>query len=320
MPTAHLVRRNISALWLAPTIAISLLVGAYLAITLVTANLAAWGQWLRDFAQSPGAAAFAALTAAVIAYSGISRQIKVSRESLAHQKDAAKTDAWWAMFEWVSDRAIPPRKEDEPLPTTVTISTLERLSEVATSGVQKAACAGVIDALTKNIGSRTTEPPLDPDTTSPEPDDTTLAALDSYVESNRGTPAASMLAESFIYEDKVIKSLASLTAADPTLNNLQLQPADAGADAVVDVDGRQVLIQIKTARNPQYVGGMVFETIRKFRTRGSSTDGYLVITPFPSPLRPDQEAELRAVAAQWQAPTDNASLQAALHRASALNS
>lgn len=307
---------RISIVWLIPVFIFSSAVGAYLAITLMTANLANWRQWLRDFAQSPGAAGFAALIAATIAFDGILIQVSVSRASLEHQRQATRADAWWAMFEWASNRAIPSRQEDQPLPTSVTIRTLERLADEATSSVQEAACAGVIDALTRSMDTPTIEPPTDADIDLPERDDSAFAALASYVKSSRGTSAASSVAEALIYENDVLTALASLK--DPTVRILRNPGFDTGADAIAEIDGRRVVIEIKAVRSSERLRGMVLQTIRRLRDRGRDADTYVLITPFPSPLPPEQEAELRAVVAQWRKPEDTASLLAALRRASML--
>ncbi|WP_425864755.1 hypothetical protein [Arthrobacter sp. TWP1-1] len=300
---------------------ISAAIGAYLAVTLATSNLAAWGQWLRDFAQSPGAAAFAALIAAVIAFNGISRQVSVSRESLAHQMQASTADAWWTMFEWASERAIPSRPGDQPLPTSVIVRTLQRLADDATSEVQEAACAGVIDVLTKNIDSAMSEPHQgDADGASSERDESAIAALASYVDSSRGTPAASAIAEALVYKNNVIKSLISLAWDDPTIKVFPKPSlaSDAGFDAIAEVNGHRVVIEIKAHRGAERLSKTASQTISRLRVEGAEADGYLLITPFPSPLAPGQESELRAVATQWSKPEDTASLLEALRRASPL--
>lgn len=307
---------RISIVWLIPVFIFSSAVGAYLAITLMTANLANWGQWLRDFAQSSGAAGFAALIAATIAFGGILKQVSVSRASLEHQREVTRADAWWAMFEWASNRAIPPRQEDQPLPTSVTIRTLERLADEATSSVQEAACAGVIDALTESMDATTIESRADADIELPERNDPVFAALASYVESSRGTSAASHVAETLIYENDVLTALASLE--DSGVKTFRSPRFDTGADAIAEIDGRRVVIEIKAVRSSERLRGMVLQTIRRLRDRGRDTDTYVLITPFPSPLPPEQEAELRAVVAQWRKPEDTASLLAALRRASML--
>jgi hypothetical protein len=320
VPARHRRLRQISVLWLIPVFAAAATLGAYLALALATADLEGLGQWLRDFAKSPGAAAFAALIAAGIAFGGISKQVSVSRAALAQQAEVARSDAWWAMFEWASSRAIPPRHEDQPLPTTVTISTLERLADVATSNVQEAACAGVIDVLTQEIAPPIMKPSPDGAESSAADPDPAFAALTSYVESSRGTPAASAIAEALVYENEVSKALMAVSWQDPSIKIFRNPPSanDTGADAVAEVDGQRVIIEIKYPRSASRLRVMAHETIRRLRARGLDTDTYLLITPFPSPLGRDEESELRAVATQWRAPEDTGSLLAALRQASAL--
>lgn len=56
---------------------VSAAAGAYGALTLATAQLENGGPWLRQFALSPGMAAFAALAAALIAFLGLRKQVQV---------------------------------------------------------------------------------------------------------------------------------------------------------------------------------------------------------------------------------------------------
>jgi hypothetical protein len=307
-------RRSLPAvaiLWLIPLVIISTAAGAFFGIALVSADLAGAGLWLRSFAQSPGAAAFAALIAAAIAFTGISRQVSVSRASLDHQRDAASSDRWWAMFEWVSDRAIPPRRDDEPLPTSVTIATLERLAESATTKVQEAACAGVIDALTKKIEG-TIEEPSGEDTPFPSSDQSqaALLALESYVESSRGTPAASGIAEALIYENNVSKALMSVTLTDPEIRVFRNPPGDA----IAEVGGRRVIIEIKASRDVSQLKSAALRSLRSLREL-YNPDALLLITPVATGLRPEELAPLRAVAVRWSGPSDTDSLAAALRSA-----
>ena len=293
------------------------MVGAYLAVAITTANLSGWGQWTRDFTKSPGAAAFAALVAAAIAFCGISKQVTVSRASLDHERKATRAVGWWAMFEWASDRALPARREDRPLPTSVTIRTLQRLADDATSSVQEAACAGVIDILTQSID---TTGPLSADAASPEPAaSAAVEALASYVQASRGTPAASAAAEALLYEHQVLTALAQLSHEEPTVTIFKNPPSSGdSADAVAEVDGQRVIIEIKYRTTAQGHAKMAAQTLDRMRARGQSNDAYLLVTPFPSPLRPNEESGLRAVATQWVAPKDTPSLLAALRHASAL--
>ncbi|MEN2736915.1 hypothetical protein ABCS02_03910 [Microbacterium sp. X-17] len=252
--------------------------------------------------------------AAAIAFIGISRQVSVSR-------DTARADAWWTMFEWASDRAIPSRLDDQPLPTTVTIRTLQRLADEATSSTQEAACAGVIDVLTKDLDSALSEPLQGQDDGAPnERSDSALAALASYVESSRGTPAASEIAEALVYENDVTKALISLSWEDPSVRIYRDPPMgfDNGVDAIAESDGKRVLIQIKRPSSPDRARAMVSRTISALRSRARESDALLIITPYAPPLPQEQEAELRAVVAQWNQPEDNESLRSALIRATTL--
>ena len=309
---------RVSIYWLVPVFTFSVIAGFCLTITLETANLANWGQWLRDFARSPGAAAFAALVAAAIAFTGISKQVMVSREALAHQRNATRADAWWAMFEWASDRAIPPNKDAQPLPPSVTIRTLQRLSEDASTDVQKAACAGVIDVLTANISDAAMKQgPEDPITPQGERENPALSALNSYVKSNRGTPAASAIAEGLVYENNVLKELISLSWQDPRIKIIRIDSfaVDNGFDAIADVDGQQVAVVIKASKNG---GRRHLQELRNNSVHlGQTVANIPMLLISPSP--PTNElSESGIFATQWRGPEDTATLGADLRRASKL--
>ncbi|MEB7447279.1 hypothetical protein [Arthrobacter koreensis] len=312
---------KVSIAWVILASFLAAVVSAYFAITLATAELANWGMWLRDFAQSPGAAGFAALIAAAIAFTGISSQVAVSKDALEHQRSAARADAWWAMFEWASERAIPPHKDDHPLPPSVTIRTLHRLSDDASTDVQKAACAGVIDVLTAQISE--TDVKQDNDEAAPVPqerNDSALIALGSYVESNRGTPGASTIAEEAVYANRVLKELMFLAWQDPKVRIEQNKSAfgDPGFDAIAEVDGRRVRIVIK-ATDKGSGGVRQIRNIRAHLWGPTENTPMLLITPSSTDLTPEL-AELGIVAARWRDHGDTGALRDSLYRASGITS
>ncbi|MCB2413265.1 restriction endonuclease [Demequina sp. TTPB684] len=321
MPSTRRQLPRVSVAWASAMAVISVVFGVWLGVALAPASQAPWWQGLLDFAKSPGAAAFAALLAAVIAFGGISKQVAVSRASLTHQKESAQADAWWAMFEWASDRAIPRRQDERPLPVSVSIRTLERLAAEATEQVQEAACAGVIDVLTPAIDAAGLGLAVDGrDAVASEGELAGFAALASYVESNAGTPAASFAAEAHVYEFRVASALVSLSTQNPRVKIYRNPPsaADHGADAIAVVDGLRVIIEIKAYRSAAGLPSKILQAIRRLRGRVPDADAILVITTFPADLGPDQESELRATTALWRGPEDDARLLEALLHASSL--
>ncbi|MGY3262240.1 hypothetical protein [Frigoribacterium sp. 2355] len=294
------------------------IVGAYLALALATADLANWGIWARDFAKSPGLAALAAVAAASIAFRGISKQVSVSRAALEHQREAARTAVWWQTFEWASSRALPSSEKDIPLPVAVTISTLHSLSQTTTTDVQKVACAGVIGALT----SRVVAMPGDSAPSLEEPESDASAALDalaSYVEASDGTPAASLKAQAVVeqameYEQQVMTTLAMLSPEVKAFREPQVR--GARADAVVEIGDARVAVAISFARTVQVVRARSLSAATQ-RREGTSIP-LVLVSRFPSPFTPEDEAQLRVVVAQWNSAADNRGLLEALKRASTL--
>lgn len=271
-----------------------------------------WGLWARDFAKSPGAAAFAAVIAASMAFVGISRQVAVSRSALDHQRDAANTTVWWETFEWASTRALPAGETDVPLPDSVTISTLQSLSLTATNDVQRAACAGVIDALTArvDIGTESHEQDVAHET----PSSAALNALTSYVAASGGTRAASAKAEAVVYEHKV---LSALTTFGPDFRVFREPPGtDSRADAVVEVRGEKVAVDVSFARTPQVVRARARSAA--MHRRELNLGPLVLVSRFPPPFTPEEEAEMRVVVAQWDSVEDMTHLRDALLRASNL--
>ncbi|MFF2276786.1 hypothetical protein [Agromyces sp. NPDC058126] len=199
----------------------------------------------------------------------------------------------------------------------MTILTLKRLAESATSDVQEAACGGMIDLLSESIDETTTEPSEDePIPRRAEPEGPTYAALASYVESSRGTAAASAAAEALVYENEVVKALIALSWEDPTIKVVRNVGHDGGPDAVVELDGRRVLVETKAPRSEEHLRPMVFQSLNRLQSHASAGDGVLVITPFPSPLSPGQEFKLQAIVTQWRIGDDKSALLDAIRRAS----
>ncbi|WP_447653366.1 hypothetical protein [Microbacterium sufflavum] len=294
--------------------------GAFVALALATANLANWGAWVRDFAKSPGAAASAALIAAVIAYRGLSSQVAVARRTLRHQQRAAQSSSWWEMFEWASGRAVPAEPGNIPLPDVVTISTLQRLAEDATTDVQRTACGGLIDMLTARMSTSTsTQQETEiPAAVAPAaaPAEETLTALASYVASSKGTRAASNVAEAYVYERSLTMALAS--ASDASIRVFRNPVPDMGADAVIEVDGRRVLLVIKFPLHLENVRRSAFrQTISRLRSALGRGDPILLVSPIADALSSDFEQAFRTKAVQWRDESDTPALLDALRELAA---
>ncbi len=297
--------------------------GAYAALTLATAELENWGPWLRDFAMSPGAAAFAALVAAVIAFFSISRQVRVSQSALDHQRQDASQLAWWRAFEWTSGRALPLGQNDIPLPQAVSISTLESLVKAATTDVQRAACSGVIDVLSSLLLPVVDSDVTDIETAAEQDSSAAIDALVSYVEASGGTSAASSRAEAVMYEPRVAgaiyeqRVLAELSSLSSNVRAFR-EPANSNsrADAILEVDGKRVAVEISFARTPLVVRARA-RTAAHYRQQTAGSP-LLLVSRFETPFSVEEEAELRVVVATWNSPADNQGLLDALRRAAAL--
>jgi hypothetical protein len=141
---------------------VAAVVGACLTMALKAADLTNAGNFVIDFAKSPGMAAVVGLIAAILAYSGINRQVVAT-------KAKSDGDAWWNMFEWATSQAAPDRSVGGALPLDVAISAFDQLAKDATSDVQKTACAGMIDFIVKTRGVQEGQSagPMDAPTTAP---------------------------------------------------------------------------------------------------------------------------------------------------------
>lgn len=299
------------------------MVGAYAALTLATANLENWGAWLRQFAMSPGVAAFAALAAAGIAFAGISRQVGVSRSALDHQRQDASQLAWWRTFEWASGRGLPQGPDDVPLPHAVIINTLENLAKTATTDVQRSACSGLIDALTSRVLSFDDQDDVDRGTNEEDNSSSAINALMSYVDSSASTAAASASAEAALYEPRVeaAKYEQAVLAALSGLSSdarVFLEPpvTDSRTDAIVEIAGRSASVEVSFARTPMVVRARARSASQHRRNAGLMP--LVLVSRFQSPFSDEEEAELRVVVATWNSPADNESLLEDIRRASLL--
>ncbi|AXL10733.1 hypothetical protein DXT68_00175 [Microbacterium foliorum] len=310
----HSGRRRLKQVSLVAALcALFFILGVCLAPALITADLNNWGLWLRDFAKSPGIAAVAAL----IALFGILRQVAVSRESLQHQRETAAGSSWWDSFEWASGRALPGREGDIPLPGEVTISTLQSLARTASTDVQRAACSGLIEALTPRVGSGT--PTVASAESAEASNEAAFRALTSYVKANNGTVAASPAAEATvreyeIYKRRVLNALATLSPGILVFREPEI--SNSRADAVVEVEGVPVALEVSFARTPVVVRARSFAAAQL--RQDDATAPLVLVSRFASPFSPEEERSLRVVIAQWETSDDDDNLREALVRASQL--
>lgn len=310
-------RRRQTTAWVVVAGLVGAAVGAYLALTLATANLGNLGFWLRDFAKSPGAAATAAVIAAGVALTGIILNRRAASESLLLQETTSATDSWWVMFAWASERAVPSRSDDTALPGSVTVATLARLADTATAEVQQAACAGMIDMLAAQVEPRVPAESalLDDSETNTAltevANESALAALDSYVRANRGTRAASSVAEAVVYENSVTKALIAMSWAHDDLRVFR-NPPDAGlADAIVEIGDQRVAVIIKRLNVASGYANW-------FRHIGALSPGLfpmVVVTPHPISKSLGAESAASIAVVQWIDPNDDPALLAALYSA-----
>lgn len=306
-PTERPPRRKL--LVAASVIALVLIVGlsgACIALALSTANTDNWGQWARDFAKSPGPAAFVALIAAGIAYRGISKQVEVARAALSHQRALAQEESWWAVFQWASGRAVPAGENDVRLPDSVTVSTLERLADDASTDVQRAACKSMIEFLS----TRERQAGDSGDEVSLAPSDT-VSALARYVQSTEGTSAASPAAAALVYENAVRQALASVDGVNVKFYR---SPVDKGSDAILLVNERRLLLLVRWAQSTNGMKFTISQTLKRLR-QVVTDDPFLVVTPLPVELDASDQKGLRAVVAQWRGPEDQSNLERALRQA-----
>lgn len=294
--------------------------GSFAAISLADADFGNWSFYLRDWAKSPGPAAIGALVAASVAAWSIHLQVNAARDAARKQETAARIAAWWQMFEWASERAVPSAKDGIALPESVTIGTLQQLSATAENRAQKTACGSMIDVLTERVAAAT--PTADEEGArndrvehARDAEARDFNALAAYVESTKGTPAASPMAEALLYERSVILSISDLGEGYKVL-----QPARDGGplDVIIDHYGHSVGIVVKYIRDPRSKNSVnrLVHTYRDIRSRMVSSMPVLLVSPMDA-----QELEARfpkdsqVIPVQWRSAEDDEVLHAAIVQA-----
>jgi hypothetical protein len=296
-------------------ILLSALGGAWLALALATANLGNLGQFARDYAKSPGPAAFAALIAAVIAFIGISKQLVVARAALKHQQDSAQEASWWEAFQWASGRAIPEGKDDIRLPDSVTVDTLRRLVDDATTEVQRTACRGMVDHLSSRLASETESKLQDPDSADVRSANEAYLAFARYVSATEGTAASSPHASALVYEDAVKRALAETN--NPEVRVYRNPDERVGADAIIQVGSEKALLWIKWGTDTKQIRFRVRKDLERLR-KVVDASPFLVVTPVSLGFDQLEQNRLGFASAQWRGPEDNENLITGLTEALAL--
>ncbi|RNE67235.1 hypothetical protein [Cryobacterium tepidiphilum] len=110
----------------------------------------AWTEFWRPFLFSPGAAAVAALTAAIIAFLAASRSTKAARSTASEDQrqrvQASRWEKWWSATMWAADHSLSPDSNEAALGYRA----LEALQSSGTWAIEDSQVA-FIRALTDNV-------------------------------------------------------------------------------------------------------------------------------------------------------------------------
>ncbi|WP_309104751.1 hypothetical protein [Microbacterium sp.] len=307
-------------------------------LTFVIAREHRWGigLWLSDFAKSSGFAGLCALAAATIAFTGISRQVRVSREALAHaEKQALKSRrhtqqvfehaqradadrAWWQSFQWASSRAIPENPSETALPLVSVVRALEALARSASNEVQRGAISGVMDAATDLSKSRSINA-QSADEPDPDSDAGIQEALEAFVTTTANTSASSTGAEARLYEIDVMSAIRRLSgpSAVRTAPALRVESGLLAGDvirpdAVVTSHGQEVIIEVKYLRKSS---SMLARRVRETVARLSEFQRpILIVTPSESDSQARRTGRPKVAVVQWRDANDDDALRLALDR------
>lgn len=253
-------------------------------------------------------------------------QVAVSQRSLENQEKSKRSDTWWEMFEWASNRAFPPDKNAQPLPASVTLSTLTELVADATTKAQKVACKSVVDTLTQNVEAEPVIQSRDPH--NPKFDVSFANSLKTYIDVSRNSeaesPAAAHTFQRIVdaenYERRILNALSTLedNETDITLNPINAAPGvDDGVDAVVNIGGQPVSVIIKHSSAALLSKQSLLKQVRPLNNWGGTP--CLVVTSSAFPLLVPELREMRARVTQWRTESDNPALLRALRSAASLN-
>lgn len=268
--------------------------GLLVALVLISGlDTMSWGQALRHFLTSPGAA----IIAAGIAATAIILQ-------LLHTRSQDKKQDWWTNFEWAAERAVPSKTDNKALPIALSINILNSLQDSADTELQKRACGGLVTLLAESLTKSQTS--SDVRTAVPGPSGPEIEeAVSDYVSATSNTPARSRGAESFLraerYERQVIDALNQLQIlgiiSEPSQDGLAASDTDVGHDAIVRVGSVDVLIEVKyfDPENPPATASRRFREIRYRALRASISKPLIVISPLAAGLTDGQVTETPVV-------------------------
>lgn len=297
----------------------SIATGFLLALILISSiDPTSWGQALRHFLTSPGAA----IIAASIAATAIVLQ-------LLHTRSQDKKQDWWTNFEWAAERAVPSKTDNKALPVALSINILNSLQDSADSELQKRACGGFVTLLAESLSEsqnssnvRTATPGSGPEI---------QKAVSDYVSATSNSPARSRGAESFLraerYERQVIEALNQLQMrgiiSETSHEGRATSYTDARYDALVRVGSIDMLIEVKYF-DPQYPPATVSRRFREIRYRAlqnSLGKPIIVISPIAAGLTDPQVTEAPVVRfIKWTVEDGLNVLSAALENVAAASS
>ncbi len=306
------------------------------ALTFLVAREHRWGigVWLSDFAKSSGFAGLCALAAATIAFIGISRQVRVSRDALAHAETQASESrrhtqqvfehsqqadadrAWWESFQWASNRSIPASPAETPLPLVSIVRALDALARSASNEVQRGAISGVMDAAT-DLNKSSSASHQDSNDHDADADSNIQEALAAFVSTTANTAASSAGAEARLYEIDVMNSIRRLSGVDTVRTSPVLHSENAlfagdavRPDAVLTSHGREVIVEVKYLRkSSSMLSRRIRETVARF---SEFQRPILIVTPSESDLVRQRVSRPDVAVVQWRDSSDDDALRLAI--------
>lgn len=319
------IRRS-TALWITTAVGlVSAVVSASIVLAIDRPNRASLGEWISDFAKSPGLSGLCAIAAAVLAFWGIHRQVAVSREGLAHQREVEMKRAWWERFEWAASRAVPASKDGVPLPYDVILNTLTSLLDTATDEVQRVTIRAVAEVAAERQGDFGKRKGLSGGHSPSEilsllqEEDRMQQALGNYARSAGSTSARSGIVDALLYEHQVVEALKRLLSPRNVQDEQgilsQLGVAPRGADAMVNYKGKSIVIEVKYSRNKGEINSgrarnVVEQVLSSIEEVGA--DAGLIVSPggLRAGVLDQENSNILAVA--WESPEDDNTLKSAL--------
>lgn len=273
---------------------------------------APFGAWISDFAKSPGFAGVCALIAASLAFWGIRNQVEIAKRNLDHQRDVNTSESWWSRFEWVSTRAVPASKDDQPLPYDAVLSTLTGLTQAATDDVQLAA----VGAISEVAAEQPFESPKTEELSVAQPreeEELRMGLLQKYSEVAGNTPARSPAVDAALYEFQIQRALRRILPSE-NISTDQVRLAQGRSripDAIVRYKGKRIVIEMKAYNKPHRLNFRVIDIVRSF-IDNSIAQAAIVVAPVDLKLDKSDQSDGRIATAVWTNPGDDGNLVAAL--------